>query len=70
MKLEKNDRKAYKIQYASAIGNLMYEVLFTRTDATFVVSKLSKFTSNSSEKHQKAIGRAHGHLNKTKNLGP
>ncbi|KAL2542148.1 Retrovirus-related Pol polyprotein from transposon TNT 1-94 [Abeliophyllum distichum] len=38
-------------------------------DIAFAISKLSRFTSNPSEEHWKAIGRVLGYLKKTKDLG-
>jgi Fe2+ transport system protein FeoA len=69
-KLMKNDgREIAQLEYASAIGSLMYAVQCTRPDIAFAISKLSRFTSNPSNDHWKAIGRVLGYLKKTKNLG-
>ncbi|KAL6317021.1 hypothetical protein AAG906_026764 [Vitis piasezkii] len=58
IKLEKNDgRSVAQLEYASAIGSLMY-----------VARKLSRFTSNPSVEHWKAIGRVLGYLRNTKEL--
>ena len=46
----------------------MYATQCTRPDITFVVSKLSRFTSNPSVDHWKAIGIVFGYLKETKNL--
>ena len=70
LKLEKNSGRAVaQLEYASAIGCLMYLMQCTRPDVAFAVSKLSRFTSNPSVEHWKAIGRIFGYLMKTKNLG-
>ena len=70
LKLEKNSRRAVaQLEYASAIGYLMYFMQCTRPDIAFVVSKLSRFTSNPSVEHWKVIGRVFGHQLKTKGLG-
>ena len=47
----------------------MYLMQCTRPDIVFAVSKLSRFTSNPSVEHWKAIGRVFGYLMKTKRLG-
>lgn len=69
-KLMKNDgREIAQLEFASAIGSLMYAVQCKRPGIAFAISKLSRFTSNSSNNHWKAIGRVLGYLKKTKNLG-
>ncbi|KAL6314756.1 hypothetical protein AAG906_027104 [Vitis piasezkii] len=69
IKLEKNDgRSVAQLEYASAIGSLMYVAQCTRADISFAVSKLSRFTSNPSVEHWKAIGRVLGYLKNTKEL--
>ncbi|RVW93366.1 Retrovirus-related Pol polyprotein from transposon TNT 1-94 [Vitis vinifera] len=69
IKLEKNDgRSVAQLEYASAIGSLMYAAQCTRADISFAVSKLSRFTSNPSVEHWKAIGRVLGYLRNTKEL--
>ncbi|RVW71217.1 Retrovirus-related Pol polyprotein from transposon TNT 1-94 [Vitis vinifera] len=69
IKLEKNNgRSVAQLEYASAIGSLMYAAQCTRADISFAVSKLSRFTSNPSVEHWKAIGRVLGYLKNTKEL--
>ncbi|RVW24418.1 Retrovirus-related Pol polyprotein from transposon TNT 1-94 [Vitis vinifera] len=69
IKLEKNDgRSVAQLEYASAIGSLMYAAQCTRVDISFAVSKLSRFTSNPSVEHWKAIGRVLGYLKNIKEL--
>ena len=49
IKLFKNSgRVLAQLEYASAIGSLMYAVLCTRLATAFAVSKLSRFFSNTS----------------------
>ena len=70
LKLKKNSgRVMAQLEYASAIGCLMYLMQCTRSDIAFTVSKLSRFTSNPSVEHWKAICRVFGYLMKTKDLG-
>ncbi|RVW58052.1 Retrovirus-related Pol polyprotein from transposon TNT 1-94 [Vitis vinifera] len=70
IKLEKNDgRLVAQLEYASAIGSLMYAAQCTRADISFAVSKkLSRFISNPSVEHWKAICRVLGYLKNTKEL--
>lgn len=69
-KLIKNDGRAIaQLEYVSAIGNIMYVVQCTRPDIAYAISKLSRFTSNPSNDHWKALVRVIGYLKKIKNLG-
>ena len=47
----------------------MYAMHCTRPDISFSMGKLSRFTSNPSVNHWKAIGRVLGYLKKTISLG-
>ncbi|GLT95567.1 hypothetical protein SLE2022_132430 [Rubroshorea leprosula] len=58
-----------QLEYASAIGSLMYAMHCTRPDIAFAVCKLSRYTSKPSHEHWKAIRRILGYLKKTKELG-
>jgi hypothetical protein len=70
VKLQKNNGRAVaQLEYASAIGCLMYLMQCTRPDISFAVSKMSRFTSNPNNEHWKAITRIFRYLLKTKNLG-
>ena len=66
---ENNGREVAQIEYASAIGSLMYAMHCTRPDIAYAVCKLSRFTSSPSVEHWKAIARVLGYLKRTKNLG-
>ena len=69
-KLEENiGRPVAQLEYASAIGSLMYAMHCTRPDIAFAVCKLSRFTGKPSNQHWKAIARVLGYLKKTINLG-
>ncbi|KAJ9562188.1 hypothetical protein OSB04_007348 [Centaurea solstitialis] len=57
-----------QLEYASAIGCMMYAMHCTRPDIAFAVSRLSQFTSNPGPDHWKAIGRVLGYLKRTSNL--
>ncbi|CAH9115649.1 unnamed protein product [Cuscuta europaea] len=58
-----------QVEYARIIGSLMYLMSCTRPDIAFVVSKLSRYTSNPGDEHWKAIVRVLRYLRKTQNLG-
>ncbi|XP_072058025.1 secreted RxLR effector protein 161-like [Arachis hypogaea] len=62
-------RPIAQLEYASAIGSLMYAMHYTRPDIAFAVCKLSRFTGKPSNKHWKAITRVLGYLKKIINLG-
>ena len=69
VKLEKNyGRVVGQLEYASAIGSLMCDVKCTMAGISFAISKLSRFTSNPSIEHWKAIGGVLGYLKNTKKL--
>ena len=69
VKLTANSGRAVaQLEYASAIGSLMYAMHCTRPDIAFAVCKLSRYTSNPSVEHWKSISRIFGYLKKTKNL--
>nr|GEX52831.1 zinc finger, CCHC-type [Tanacetum cinerariifolium] len=58
-----------QLEYSRAIGYLMYAMTSTRPDIAYPVSKLSRFTSNPSRHHWKAITRVFKYLRGTKNYG-
>ena len=67
--LENSGRAVAQLEYASAIGSLMYAMHCTRPDIAFAVCKMSRYTSNPSIQHWKSIGRILGYLKRTKELG-
>ena len=66
---ENNGRAVAQLEYASAIGSLMYAMRCTRPDIAFAVSKMSRYTSNPNVEHWKCVTRIFGYLKKYKNLG-
>ena len=67
VKLEKNDDRVLTLlEYASAIRSLTYVAQCTKADISFAISELSRFTSNPSVEHWKAIGRVLSYLKNTK----
>uniref|UniRef100_A0A2N9HA68 CCHC-type domain-containing protein n=1 Tax=Fagus sylvatica TaxID=28930 RepID=A0A2N9HA68_FAGSY len=67
--VENTGRAIAQLEFASAIGSMMYAMHCTRPDIVFAVNRLSRYTSNPSAKHWKAITRVLGYLKKTKDLG-
>ena len=57
-----------RLRYQSAVGSLMYAMLGTRPDTAFAVSVVSRYASNPTEDHWKAVVRIFAYLNKTRNL--
>nr|GEY54406.1 zinc finger, CCHC-type [Tanacetum cinerariifolium] len=57
-KLKQNTWKLVdQLEYSRVIGCLMYVMTSTRLDIAYVVGRLSRFTSNASRQHWKAITR-------------
>ena len=57
---ENTGREIAQLEYASAIGSMMYAMHCTRPDISFSIGKLFRFTSNLSVDHCKAISRVLG----------
>ncbi|GJS93946.1 zinc finger, CCHC-type containing protein [Tanacetum coccineum] len=58
-----------QLEYSRAIGCLMYAMTSTRPDIAYAVGRLSRFTSNPSRQHWKAITRVFKYLRGTMNYG-
>ena len=68
--LSKNNGKCLSQQeFAQAIGSLMYVMNCARPDIAYVVSKLSRYTSNPGPDHWKAIVRVLRYLKYAQNYG-
>ena len=52
---DKEKEEMEKIQYASAVGSLMYVMVCTRPDITHVVGVVSRFLSNPEKEHWAAV---------------
>ncbi len=52
-------------QYQSAIGSLMYAMVYTRPDLAYAVSKLSQYGSNPKEVHWKVVKRVLQYIKRT-----
>nr|GEX94037.1 zinc finger, CCHC-type [Tanacetum cinerariifolium] len=69
-KLKPNTGKPVdQLEYSRAVGCLMYEMTSTRPDIAYDVGRLSRFTSNPSRQHWKAITRVFKYLRGTKDYG-
>ncbi|GJW92322.1 zinc finger, CCHC-type containing protein [Tanacetum coccineum] len=58
-----------QLENSRAIGCLMYAMTSTRPDISYVVGRLSRFTSNPSRQHWKAITMVFKYLRGTKDFG-
>ncbi|CAM8884428.1 unnamed protein product [Rhodiola kirilowii] len=58
-----------QLEYLRVIGSLMYAMTSTRPDIAFAVGKLSRYTSNPSKDHRRAVHRVLRYLKGTMNLG-
>jgi hypothetical protein len=68
-KLTENSGAVAQLEYASAIGSLMYAMHCTRPNISFVACKFSRYTINPSTEHWKEIGRVPGFFKRTIELG-
>ncbi|KAJ9566879.1 hypothetical protein OSB04_002845 [Centaurea solstitialis] len=69
VKLGANSGRAVaQLEYASAIGSMMYAMHCTRPDIAFAVSKLRQHTINPGVEHWKAVSRVLGYLKRTSKL--
>ncbi|GJW24657.1 reverse transcriptase domain-containing protein [Tanacetum coccineum] len=59
-----NDQAVSQLEYSRVIGCLMYAMTCTRPDITFVMGKLSRYTSNPRTQHWQAIQRVLQYLKK------
>ncbi|KAL5547707.1 hypothetical protein UlMin_002938 [Ulmus minor] len=58
-----------KISYSNAIGSLMYSMVSTRPDLSFVMSVLSRYMSNLGKKHWEAAKWLFRYIKGTSNVG-
>ena len=69
VKFDKNSsRVVAQIEYANAIGCMMYAMHYTRPDIVFAASRLSQYTNNPGPDHWKTISRVLGYLKRTNDL--
>ncbi|XP_071912380.1 uncharacterized protein [Coffea arabica] len=65
---ENSGKPIAQLEYASAIGSLMYATHCTRPDISYAVCRLARYTKNPGIEHWKAIGRVLRYLKRTKDL--
>ena len=58
-----------QVEYSRVIESLMYLMSCTRPDIAYTISRLSRYTSNPSADHWKAIVRVLRYLRYTRNFG-
>ena len=44
-----------EVPYSSAVGSLMYAIVCSRLDLSYAMSLVSRYMSNPSKEHQKAV---------------
>ncbi|OAE24922.1 hypothetical protein AXG93_2931s1660 [Marchantia polymorpha subsp. ruderalis] len=69
--LETEEEKKYmsRIPYASAVGSLMYAMIYTRPDLAFAVCVVSQYMVNSRKEHWQAVKRIFTYLRGTSDIG-
>ncbi|XP_070013543.1 secreted RxLR effector protein 161-like [Nicotiana sylvestris] len=60
---EKEDMS--RVPYSSAIGSLMYAMMYTRSDICYVICLVSRYQSNPGREHQKVLKRIFRYLKGT-----
>nr|KAJ0188744.1 hypothetical protein LSAT_V11C900473560 [Lactuca sativa] len=63
------DLSVSQLEYIRSIGCLMYAMISTRPDISYVVGKLSRYTSNPSSHHWQALNRVFKYLKGTMDYG-
>ncbi|XP_074328024.1 secreted RxLR effector protein 161-like [Apium graveolens] len=58
-----------QLEYSRAIGSLMYAMISTRPDISYVVGKFSRYTSKPSSHHWQALSRVFKYLKGTMDYG-
>eukprot|EP00253_Pinus_taeda_P011958 PITA_11958 len=68
-KTQEEEEDMSHVPYASAIGSLMYAMVYTRPDIAHVVGVLSKFMSKPGKEHWRAVKRVFRYLCGTSDYG-
>jgi hypothetical protein len=58
-----------KVPYQRLVGSFIFAMIATCVDITYAVSALSRYCSNPSKAHEKALMRIQRYLKQTKNYG-
>ena len=61
-KTQEEEEDMSRVPYASAVGRLMYEMVFTRPYIAHIVGVLSRFISNPGKEHWIAVKRVFRYL--------
>ena len=61
-------KRMSEISYASAVGSIMYAMVYTRSDVAYALGIASKFQADPGEDHWKAIKNILKYLRKTKDI--
>ena len=56
-----------RVSYASAVGSLIYAMLYTRPNICYAIGIVSRYQSNPGPKHWNAIKHILKYLNRTNN---
>ena len=67
-KTQEERERMSKILYASAIGSIIYAMLYTRPDMSYALSVTSRFQSTYGEDHWVAVKNILKYLRRTKDL--
>ena len=66
-KTHEEENMMRQVSYASAVGSLMYDMLCTRPDISYLVGMVSQYQSNPGPKHWQAIKHILKYLQRTRN---
>ena len=59
------EKKMSRVPYVSAVGSLMYAMMYTRLDICYAVGLVSRYQSNSDQKHWMVVKRILRYLKRT-----
>ena len=66
-KTHEEENMMRQVSYASAVGSLMYDMLCTRPDISYLVGMVSQYQSNPGPKHWQAIKHILKYLRRARN---
>jgi hypothetical protein len=68
LKTSEERNRMSSIPYASAVGSIMYTILYTRPDVAYDLGIASKFQADPGEDHWKAVKNILKYLRRTKDI--
>jgi hypothetical protein len=68
-KTKEEEEDMFHVLYASAVGSLMYAMVYTRPDIAHAMGVLSRYMSKPGKEHWTTINRVFGYLRGTTNYG-